>query len=347
MKKLILSFSILLVSSALSAQTNYIGGIDPGSKTGGTTSTSIACDTVFSFPTPDSWPAGLVSDGNNLWSAAYSGNLINKYSLSGALLGSIANPAAPFTIYPGGDLEFDGTNLLFFAEETDTLYKINPSTGAVVSHFRVAPCTGNCFGVAYDGSNIWISDYSPSNVIYKINPTTGALINSYPIAPPSALLPIKFMNGGLYGLSMSPPTLHQIDTSGGGILSGSVWCLGFPLGFSKSGGVTWGLSSQITSGGTQRIYQFAGTVGLQDNQAENELLTIFPNPSSEKITALLSSGFAVTNLEIVNSLGEKVYEDKSTFKTEKEIAFGKLPAGMYLLKLRSNDKQYVKKFVVQ
>src|SRR4030095_14876844 len=180
MKPLLLfsAFFILFSTQHLYAQTKLVAGIEQGVATIlQPLNNQAACDTIFSFPTVDEQPSGITSDGNFIWSNG-SNYYIYKYAFSGLLMDSIINPASFFNT-TGGDMDFDGTNLLVMVEQVDTLYKINPNTGAVVSRFKVAPCTQNCYGVAFDGTYIWVTNYSPS-FIYKLNASTGAVINTIP-----------------------------------------------------------------------------------------------------------------------------------------------------------------------
>jgi DNA-binding beta-propeller fold protein YncE len=72
-------------------------------------------------------------------------------------------------------LAWDGTHL-WNADANDTVYQIDPSTGAVVSSFYFV------IDAAYGGitwsqdDNLWIAN---GNYIYKVNPTTGDIVYDF------------------------------------------------------------------------------------------------------------------------------------------------------------------------
>jgi len=82
------------------------------------------CDTIFSFETFDDYPTGLTSDGSYLYSMGFSTQLIEKYTLTGQLAGTILLP--PYPVQGGGDMTFDGTWLWMVSEEDAVIYKMDP-----------------------------------------------------------------------------------------------------------------------------------------------------------------------------------------------------------------------------
>ncbi len=343
----LLTSLLFLFSIQVFAQANFVAGLEKGAApVFQSLNNQAACDTIFSFPTVDALPSGITSDGNFIWSQSGSSDYIYKYTFSGILVDSILNPASYFTT-SGGDMDFDGTNLLVMVEQIDSLYKINPNTGAVVSRFKVAPCTQDCDGVAFDGNYIWVTDYGQA-LIYKLNATTGAVINTFPYSTPSYMLPIKFINGSLYGLSLFPGMLHEIDTSSGNIISTTPWCLGYPLGFCKVNNHVWGVSSQMSIGGTQRIYEFDSLfmTSLPAYLSGNISFEIFPNPSSDKITISFTANIDKGTIAVNNVFGEMVYVESIRNKSTKEINLGNIASGIYFVKVFDGENYFCKKFII-
>lgn len=306
--------------------------------------TSI-CDTIFSFPSIDIYPAGITFDGNFIWCINTDNPYIYKYTLSGLLIDSILNPAGPLT---NGDIDFDGSNLLFMSEEADTLYKINPVSGAVISRVKVVPCTMDCYGVAFDGTYIWISNYNPY-YLYKLDASTGAVLNTFPISPPTSIVPIKFINNKLYGISEWPGMLHEIDTSNGNILSTVPWCLVYPLGFCEANNHFWGVSSGIFAGGTQRIYQFDSLLAtnILFNSSENNSFEIFPNPSTGNFTISFSDYINKGVMEVFNVFGEKILQEWLFNESKKEISLKNISQGIYFVEVSDGVKRYCQKLIIE
>ena len=344
-KPLLLSLFLLTTCTVIKAQTPFVSGIGNSSSTG-TASVSLVCDTVFSFPTVDTWPGGITSDGNFIYNNGNTKHFIYKHDFAGVLIDSIPNPFVQGNNQPGGDMDFDGTNLLMFAEQSDTLYKIDPVSGAVVNSFEVAPCTFDCYGVAFDGTDIWISDYS-SYSIYKIDANTGAVLKTIVMPTTSYVLPIKFINGHLYGLGIFPGQVFEIDTASGNILSIEPWCLGYSIGFCKINNNIWGTSSQISNGGTQRIYKFESlALGNDYDISAASPPEIFPNPSTGKFKIALFEATEQVSVEIVNNVGKSVYKKGFNNEPELEINLKNISPGIYIIKVNNNTYHYSQKLVI-
>jgi hypothetical protein len=163
------------------------------------------------------------------------------------------------------------------------------------------------------------------------------------------MLPIKFINGRLYGLSLFPGMLHEINTSSGNIMSTVPWCLGYPVGLCKINNHVWGVSSDISSGGTQRIYQFDSLfmTNLQFYQPENNSLEVFPNPSGEKITVSFHGNIDKSTIVVNNVYGEIVYAESFRDKSKKEINIKNFSSGIYFVKAFDGEKYFCRKIIVE
>jgi len=172
---------------------------------------------------------------------------------SGTVLGAIAPGAGlftlddnlyygPFPIYPtdpstgvfgtpinspltaannpfGENMAYDGTNLYVndgAFSGTNTIYKIDPSTGAVLAQGN--PGTVSLTGLAFLGGSLYGADLYGD--VWKIDPTTFASTFAF---SNSALYPLTGLtgnpdNGELYGVNQFQ-TLFEIDPTSGSILA--------------------------------------------------------------------------------------------------------------------------------
>jgi outer membrane protein assembly factor BamB len=110
------------------------------------------------------WPTHAANGTFQTIIWAYSYLLQFKYS-------SFASPDSS----PRG-LAWDGTNLWLAGNSTDKIYKLNPSTGEVISSFASPDSLPQ--GLAWDGTNLWLAGDS-TDKIYKLNPSTGEVISSF------------------------------------------------------------------------------------------------------------------------------------------------------------------------
>ncbi len=334
----------LLSQNVLTGQTSLNSGIG-NNPVINSQSSAFVCDTIFSFPAVDMWPTGIAFDGTHLYSSGNLNHFIYKHDLTGTLVDSIPNPFNQGNNQVGGDMDFDGTNLLLLAEQSDTLYKIDPSTGNVVNSFIVAPCNLDCYGVAFDGTNIWVLDYAP-HTLYKLDANSGAVLNTLVMPPTSYILPIEFINGHLYGLGIFPGQIYEIDTATGGVNLIAPWCLGYSIGFCKAGNNIWGCSSQISTGGTQRIYKFEATPLSVETNSTSINAVVYPNPSSGLINIstgrIIQSGVA----ELYDTPGKLILKQKISNESEIKLELHDAEPGVYFIRIVDGDSHYFNKIII-
>jgi hypothetical protein len=96
----------------------------------------------------------------------------------------------------------------------------------------------------------------------------------------------------------------------------------------------------------KKVEIFSIPTGITSNQLVDKYLKIYPNPVSEKITVEFPGWGQTTNgtVTIYGIAGQQVISQKiNGFKSE--IAVNNLPAGLYFIKLVSNNKTGIGKFV--
>jgi hypothetical protein len=89
-------------------------------------------------------------------------------------------------------------------------------------------------------------------------------------------------------------------------------------------------------------------VGRNDAFALQNALTVYPNPvAGDFVVALHDPKFALKKVEMYNLLGEKVWEKRADHPTFFEGSVESLPAGVYQLRVVSNNANAGFKFVKQ
>ncbi len=87
--------------------------------------------------------------------------------------------------------------------------------------------------------------------------------------------------------------------------------------------------------------------GIKDNSFE--VFKVWPNPAHDQINVELKTNFDI-DVKLLDNLGrnifEKHYKNNSDFFSRK-ILFGNLDKGIYLLYIKSNNKQDVKKIIIE
>ncbi len=338
----ILAVLFLFSQTVLNGQT--ISGIG-NNPTLNPQASSLVCDTIFSFPTPDMWPTGIAFDGTHVFSSGNLNHFIYKYDLSGTLVDSIPNPFNQANNQVGGDMDFDGTNLLLLTEQSDTLYKIDPATGNVVNSFIVQPCNLDCFGVAFDGVNIWVLDYVP-HALYKLDANSGAVLDTVILSVSSFILPIEFINGHLYGLGIFPGEIYEIDPATGVTTLVDPWCLGYSIGFCKVGNNIWGCSSQISTGGTQRIYMFESSPMSIESNTLSMKAVVYPNPSSGIINITSDRIIVSGYVELYDTPGKLLLKQDISNASEIKLEILKPEPGIYFIRIVDGNSYFFDKIII-
>jgi len=159
-------------------------------------------------------------------------------------------------------------------------HKIDPADGTILGTVNF-PFNGYCMGISYDGSNLWVAQWSPVNVIYQIG-LDGSLISQF--TPATGVYSCRSVNvegdylwvgadylandTKLYKMTMTGAILEEYNT-------GSVvgWYMGgeidtqYPTGFNlfvvDNVGNT--IKQLSTAGGTVTLMdQFASPVSASD-----------------------------------------------------------------------------------
>lgn len=91
---------------------------------------------------------------------------------------------------------------------------------------------------------------------------------------------------------------------------------------------------------TKELLSNTGLEGLD----ENTRISIYPNPVKDVLT--INSQYQINSIELFDLSGRNIYNTIGQGQTA-NISVSELPTGIYLLKIRQNNKTSVHKFVVQ
>ncbi len=354
MKKISILFGLFAILSVQAAKAQHI--LINGRQAGNAPLSVIrdnTCDTIFSFAHPELNPTGITFDGTYFWcnNAEYPRS-IYRFDLLGQFVNSIPSPCLTG---PGGGMDFDGTNILLCVEQDGILYKLDTVTGAVVTQFNlphngVDPSDPNNYGVAFDGTYLWHTEYStPSetqSTLYKLDATSGVVLDSFVLAAYD--LCIKFINGSLYGIDPVMGMLHKIDTTNGKYLSSEPWCLGFTLGLTVANNHVWGSHFTGFFSNPGRTYQFDDEF-LSDTHtiAPDITCSLYPNPASDWMRIQLRDvPDAKLHIEIGNVVDQnmQLLLDQHEVLPDQQFDFNLsgFPAGIYMVKIKTASAQSLK-----
>jgi outer membrane protein assembly factor BamB len=184
-------------------------------------------------------------------------------------------------------LAWDGTNLWLAGYNTQKIYKLNPSTGAVISSFS-SPDSWP-YGLAWDGTNLWLAGRSTQK-IYKLNPSTGAVISSFS-SPDSWPYGLAWDGTNLWLAGGNQQKIYKINPSTGAIISS------FSSPDSSPRGLAWdGTNLWLAGANTQKIYKL--------NPSTGAVISSFSSPDSWPY-GLAWDG---TNLWLAGANTQKIYK---------------------------------------
>ncbi len=316
-------------------------------------SSMLSCTPVLSINTIEPNECGLTNSGTNLWT----GGSVDTYfyevsATTGAVINSIPKPSSNTPQYDG-DLDFDGTNLWYVNEQQGKLYKIDATSGAIVNQM-ILPNNNvinindpNNWGVAYDNGSVWEIEYimSPGNsYLYKFDAITFAMQDSFYI--PHIILPIKIIDGDLWGAAFDVPYLFEIDKTTGALDDSVQLCVNMCTGITKNSMGFW-LTGQIP-GNSNRIHLFETFTGLTDNSVKDyQGITLFPQPTTDVLT-LKSKRDKILGYKII-SLEGKILSSDNSFDSTNEIAIpvSKISAGIYFVTIDTKNGVVIEKFIKQ
>jgi hypothetical protein len=329
MKKFI-GLLLVFISIALAGQDSFRDGVMTGSEISYPSETSGRVFTVVdSFTGPFGYSGGLAYDGRYIWNLDIWSPPCSLARID-PVTHTVVRTFAPS--YGDRDMAFDGTYLWASHWTTNSIYKYDTATCAILASYD-PPFAGHAHGMAWDGAYLWVG--VEDGRIYKMN-TTGDTIRSIPFnaAYPSDPRGLGFAAGHLWVGHQGYGRVYEIDTITGAIINwypapGYVAGWNFQQGVDFGGGYLW-----TTTGGTyNRIYKI--DIGLADIE-ENEQSTpavvsmnVTPNPCrSAAVIGLAVKQPTSASLSVVDASGRTV---ATVFKDQNLSAAGyrfRLPEGL-------------------
>lgn len=353
MRKFI-GLSLLFIGIGLAGQGQFRDGVMTGPGDPFSPETPDRLFTIVdSFTGPFGYSGGLAFDGVYVWNSDTWSPPCSIARID-PVTHAVNKVFAP--TYGDRDMTFDGTYLWVSHWQTNSIYKYDTGTCAVVASYD-PPFSGKAHGLAWDGAYLWVGE--ESGRIYKMN-TTGDTIRSIPFNAPYSYDPrgLGFSSDGhLWAGHQGYGRVYEIDTIDGTIINwypapGYVSGWNFQQGVDFGGGYLW-----TTSGGTyNRIYKI--DIGLTPVEERGQAaaarigMSVAPNPGrGSSVIGLCVARPTTASLWIVDACGRTV---ASVFK-DQNLAAGtnryRLPEGMsrsgvYFIVLKADKSTQTVKLVL-
>ena len=100
---------------------------------------------------------------------------------------------------------------------------------------------------------------------------------------------------------------------------------------------------------TSNILVDTGCVSFIGNTFENQfenIISIFPNPSSGIVNILMENGSLLSELEVYDALGTQVFQTSKINTTNLSFSLNPKQPGLYMIKLQYNDQIVFRKILI-
>lgn len=87
-------------------------------------------------------------------------------------------------------------------------------------------------------------------------------------------------------------------------------------------------------------------IGILDMENNPNYLSIYPNPTKDKVTFELKEGLNIESIEIYNIVGQLIYQNNQIKQSLYQFDASNLPEGIYTVKIITNHSLYFEKFKV-
>ncbi len=151
-----------------------------------------------------------------------------------------------------------------------------------------------------------------------------------------------YVVGDLYYMANYTAGMRVLDISD--IANGSISEMGFfdtyPQNNNAGFSGTWNVypffaSGNIVISGGQGFHLAKESSDLGINDQDNTNFSMYPNPTKTSVT-ITSKNEAITQIEIFNVLGQRVYSENSSNNTSTTLDVSNLNSGMYMVQINGN-----------
>ena len=303
-----------------------------GATFGSTTLTSTAAANLFLVKYDG-------SSGNVTWAqtaTATGSGSINHYAYGVSTDGSgniyMTGTYASSTLTFGGTVTLTGGNIYVAKyDAAGTVVWVRSASGGLVSTDIVADAVGNTYTVGY---------YTGTTAIFG----TDTITNFDSSGSNEDIFAAKYDASGTEQWAKSAGGTARDIANGVAVdLNGNAFVAGY---FNSASSMFDAFTLVIPTPGYSDMFigKLGAPVGINENEWNNSI-SAFPNPNNGLF--FVKSEMTISQIEIVNILGEVIYSEKLN-TTETQLDLSKQPKGIYFVKVISEDnKVAIKKIIVQ
>lgn len=361
--RLILFFTAALMIQSSMAQTTVTSGNWTSPSTWGgmppTGTGTVIINHAVTLDMDYSHTAGSITIGNN---GSLNGNSVMRAfalnypsgtatltvngSMDVARTAIISNTVAVSGTLSADSLLMQGTITINSSGNVNTEQFFNDLTGTINNSGDIVTINLLTIGTATNTGNITADDFANSKTF--TNNSAGVMTINYDWYNGDTITsPASFTNNGVVTVGHDWHNDNAVSGSGSFCVANNSWNSGTMTGTFDFCDQT-GSDPDVNSGtiaGTVTYCTVSCTVGENEINS-NFVFTVYPNPAHNFVTVSSDTEFINTTLEMVNSLGEIVYQTTLN-GNNRMISLPELSSGMYFLKLHSENGLFTKTIVIE
>lgn len=182
-------------------------------------SPSLIAQDFWTLPLKDAEPHGLTSDADTLWIADYQNDFIYRFDQSAALpLGLPFSPGNPRGLAVNEEVVGGVPTQILYVAKADEIYRVNASTGAILSQFSSPDAASTNFqGLAIGQDQLWVASRGTVDRIYRydLNSQVWSGFFDSPGTNPRGLC---FEDNFLWNVDSTDDLLYKLSPADGSIL---------------------------------------------------------------------------------------------------------------------------------
>jgi len=140
-----------------------------------------------------------------VWAAFNSGNYVLEISPSCVQIRKVFVQNGPIGV------AFDGTNIWVTNSTSNTVSKIDASSGSYLATYAVG---SNPRGVVFDGTSIWVANYL-SNTVTKLEASNGQLLGNFAVGSGPYFMSVNGTNNTIWVANRNSNNVMELNQSGG------------------------------------------------------------------------------------------------------------------------------------
>jgi|GEM_PF-2073354 len=287
----------------------------------------------------------LVADDGVIWATSddvlvrYEGDEVDTFTANGLIISLAEDKDGNIWMGTSEGFKLINDNLVKFDGESQTMYSSSPTGLAPMVFLQIIPDEKGNKWMAGSFGFIWLFG---GNKLIKFDDFDWQV---YDLPMETLITSIALQDDsivwlgtdyGLLSFSNSRWTIFNIENSD--LPSNEIYSV-----VNDENGIKWlGTDVGLVSLKLNENQNFIlGVENIDENQFE-----LYPNPAHDYITLKMPGELKNSTADIINIQGQ-VLKSVSVTNNQKHLDINALPTGVYLLRIQSDENQFVKKFVKQ